>query len=130
MSEVQAGSSDLRALIHDLDQASANALDEVEKVVSKGALNVKKDWRERWSGHPHIPRLPYAVGYDLERGEDMVRAEIGPDKDLPQGPLGNVIEFGTVHNAPIPGGLPALDAEEPRFAQALEDLGEQLLEGR
>jgi hypothetical protein len=127
---VSVHADDLRVLIHDLGQASAGVLDQVEKVASKGALNIKKDWRDRWSGHSHIPRLPYAVGYDVERSEDTVRAEIGPDKDMPQGPLGNLIEFGSVHNAPIPGGLPALDAEEPRFARALENLGEQLLEGR
>jgi hypothetical protein len=127
---VSVRADDLRVLIHDLNQACADALDQVEKVVSKGALNIKKDWRDRWIGHSHIPRLPYAVGYDIERSEAAVRAEIGPDKDLPQGPLGNLIEFGSVHNAPIPGGLPALDAEEPRFVRALEDLGEHLLEGR
>jgi hypothetical protein len=54
-------------------------------------------------------------------------AEVGPDKAKRQGALGNIIEFGTPKNAPIPGGLPALETEAPRFEKALGELGERLL---
>lgn len=121
----------LRELIADLDKAQSAAIDEVRGVVAKGALNIKNDWRRRWSGHPHIPLLPRAINYDIrmERGTG-VEAEIGPDKDRPQGPLGNLIEFGTATSAPLPGGLPALEAETPRYERALADLSERLAAGR
>jgi hypothetical protein len=122
--------TDLETWIRDLEHAAATVEDRSEKVVSKGALNVKKAWRARWEGYAHIPDLPRAVTYDLDRAGDGISAEIGPDKDLKQGPLGNLIEFGSVNNAPIPGGLPALAAEEPRFVNAVADLGEKLLDER
>lgn len=112
-----------------LDEAIRIAPDETKKVVSRGALQIKKDWRKRWTGYPHIPVLPYAIGYDVEANGVGASAEIGPDKDKKQGPLGNLIEFGSVNNSPIPGGLPALQAEGPRFEKALADMAVKLLEG-
>lgn len=112
----------------DLDAAAAAAPGEVRKVVQRGALNIKTDWRRRWTGLAHAPRLPYAVTYDTREMPGGASAEIGPDKDKPQGALGNIVEYGTVNNAPIPGGAPALAAEAPRFERALEDLAVRLLE--
>lgn len=117
--------NDLNTLIEDIDAGMRAIVPEVEKVVARGALNVKNDWRDRWSGHPHIKHLPRAISYDLDTQQSTVDAEIGPDKDKAQGALGNVIEFGTVNNAPIPGGLPALEAETPKFVRALADVAEK-----
>jgi hypothetical protein len=112
-----------------LDAAVTQMPDQARKVVSKGSLNIKKDWRQRWSGHPHIPRLPYAISYDVTARRGAVEGEIGPDKDRGgQAPLGNIIEFGSPTSAPIPGGLPALEAEGPRFEAALAMLATKLLE--
>lgn len=123
-------SRELELWIDDLGKAGDELHQEAKHVVEKGALNVKKDWRERWLGHSHIPELPWAVTYDIVADEETVISyEIGPDKAKPQGPLGNIIEFGTLNNAPIPGGMPALEAEEPRFTRAVADLGVQLLTG-
>lgn len=101
----------------------------VERVVGRGAFNIKKGWKRRWEGHDFIPHLPNAISYDVTRhgtgGGNLVRAEIGPDKNKRQGPLGNIIEFGSPTSAPIPGGVPALEEEEPRFVNALADLGEK-----
>lgn len=116
-------------LLGDLAKAQTRSVGAFAAVVNKGAVNVKKDWRQRWSGIAHAPALPAAVTYDITYGLGRIEAEIGPDKDLRQGPLGNIIEFGTVNNAPIPGGLPALAAEAPRFERALGDIGGRMLEG-
>jgi hypothetical protein len=120
----------LGVLIADLDDATAQALPEVRKVVQRGALQIKTNWARRWSGHPHYPSLGAAVSYDSDQTPAAVEAEIGPDKERRQGALGNLIEYGSVNSAPNPGGLPALAAEEPRFAAALEDLAERLVSGR
>jgi hypothetical protein len=102
----------------------------VRKIVSKGSFNIKKDWRDRWRGHPHIARLPFDITYDVTARVASVVGEIGPVRGKGQGSLGHLIElgdteYGSVRNAPIPGGLPALAAEEPRFVQALANLCEK-----
>lgn len=95
-------------------------------VVQRGALNIKMDWKARWSGHPHFPALPAAITYDTRVAGPVIDAEIGVVKARRQGGLGNIIEFGTRHNAPIPGGLPALQAELPRFEAAIVALATRL----
>lgn len=102
---------------------------DLRAVVNRGALNVKMDWRSRWRGMKHLPALPYAVTYDMRVLGGTVSAEIGPDKAKNQGPLGNIIEFGSPTSAPIPGGLPALMREEPRFVSSLEKLMRDVLNG-
>jgi hypothetical protein len=123
------GIDGLRRLAADLDAAAHVAPEEARKVVAKGALNIKKDWRRAWTGLRHAPALPYAITYDTKLTGDRASAEIGPDKDRRQGALGNLIEYGSVKNAPIPGGLPALEREAPRFEKALTDLAARTLEG-
>lgn len=125
-----AKASGLIELEQDLQAAAEQAAEETAKVVKKAAQNIKTDVRARWAGMRHAPYLPAAVSYDEPAVEgNLVRTEVGPDKSKPQGALGNLLEYGSVHNAPRPALAPAADAEEPRFTQALEDLGRQLLDG-
>ena len=53
-------------------------------------------------------------------GPDLFAATIGPDKAVPQGALGNLLEYGSVHNPPHNDGGRALDAELPRFNAQME----------
>ncbi|QDY06164.1 hypothetical protein FJK98_02460 [Micromonospora sp. HM134] len=117
-----------RELAVALNRAQSRSVPEVEKVVAKGSLNIKRDAARRVSGLKHAPAYPAAIGYDLYHGLTTVRSEIGPDKEKRQGALGNILEHGTRNNAPIPHLGPAMDAEEPRYVQALEDLAQDLLE--
>lgn len=121
---------DLDAHITELSSIPDNLRRDVRQVVSKGALNVKKDWADRWRGHASIRHLPRSINYDVQSDGNGASAEIGPDAAKIQGNLAHFIElgnaeYGSVRNAPIPGGLPALAAEEPRFVRALADLGEK-----
>ncbi len=120
--------SALDKLVADLGQIPATVLPEARKVVARGANNIKKDARKRWRGHPHARMLPYAVSYDVKQRATSVEAEIGPDKDKPQGALGNLFEYGSLNNAPIPALAPALQAEEPGFVKYLEELAVKALE--
>jgi hypothetical protein len=108
------------------DEAAARSDEDLRQVVRKGAVNVKKDWRTAWSGFKHAPDLPDAVTFDEDDEAGNLGAEIGPDKSKSQGALGNLLEFGSVNNAPHPGGQPALDAEEPHFERAAGDVAEKL----
>lgn len=116
------GPDGLQMLVADLAREAKIAPAGARKVVQKGCLNVKTDWRRRWSGYPHAPRLPYAVSYDTKQLGGRIEGEVGPDKDKPQGALGNLFEYGSLKNAPIPGGAPALEAEKPKFERAMEAL--------
>ncbi|MEU8371447.1 hypothetical protein [Micromonospora tulbaghiae] len=118
-----------RELAADLHSAAANAADEAEKVVKKGALNVKRDAAKRVTGLSHLPHYPRAIGYDVTRKGPVTEALVGPDTNKRQGSLGHLIELGSPTSAPRPHMLPAGDAEEPRFAKAMEDLAVRLIEG-
>lgn len=118
-----------RELLAGLDRAASRSLGETRDIITKGAHNIKTDWAQRWSGLSHAPVVGRAVSYDVYALPGSIRAEIGPDKSRRQGALGSIIEFGTVHNAPRPGGLPALAAEEPRLERSLADMAERLLAG-
>lgn len=120
--------STLEEWIADLDKAASSVEKETGKVVFKGSMNIKSDWRRRWTGHRYAPRLGATVTFDI----DGLESEIGPDKDIGVGALGTIYEFGVPgqNTPPQPGGLPAIATEEPKFVKALEDLGENLLAER
>lgn len=115
------GAHGLEVLAADLGHAADIALTEVRKVVQKGALNIKTEARRRASGLAHAPAYPFSITYDTEINGSRVQGEVGPDKDKRQGALGNILEYGTIKNPPIPHMAPAARAELPRFEKALED---------
>jgi hypothetical protein len=122
--------SGLTELREDFHKAADEIVADTRKVVAKGLLNIKKETKARWSGLAHAPSLPGAVTYETTTSGSGASGEVGPDKARRQGALGNLVEYGSVNNAPIPALNPALDAEEPAFAKALEDLGGDLIEGK
>ncbi|MBT2485810.1 MULTISPECIES: hypothetical protein [unclassified Microbacterium] len=78
----------------------------------------------------HAPAFPYSITYDIEgsgsrSAGSQLSAEIGPDKDRPQGALGNLIEFGSVKNPPqgiMHGALQENEADFERGVdRAIED---------
>ncbi|GAB2951920.1 hypothetical protein GCM10027280_45380 [Micromonospora polyrhachis] len=121
---------EIQSLVGEFDEVLVDAMPEVRKVVQKGALNIKTDARQRISGHPHAPAYPYSITYDTQVTGNSAVAEIGPDKGKRQGALGNILEYGTLKNAPLPHIKPAADEELPRFERALEDLAAKHWEGR
>lgn len=124
----------MNELLADLDSLSARATPAFRKVVARGAVNVKKSWRRRWTPvgqAPHnLPHITRGIGYDTsERGGVHFEAEIGVAASNPQAPLAHFPEFGSIKNAPLPGGWPALLEEEPRFVNAVAEVADQLLDG-
>lgn len=111
-------------------EAGPRAAEAALAVVKRGAQNIKTDAQNRVKGLPHAPAYPRAISYDTHPSPVAPWAEIGPDKAKPQGALGNLIEYGSVHN---PGGRPHMrpagEAEEPKFASALDDLAVKILAG-
>ncbi|WP_326565079.1 hypothetical protein VSH64_24875 [Amycolatopsis rhabdoformis] len=117
--------SQVDALADDLEAVAAKATPKVKKVVEKGANNVKNGMRADASGHASFKHFSRSITYDITH--DGLGAEIGPDKDLIQGALGNLIYFGRSDTAGVVDINPPLDKETPRFADALADVAEDIL---
>jgi hypothetical protein len=115
---------DLRSLAHDLSEAPRRAQRDAVAVVEHAALNVKNGWRDnakKSAGH-HARAYPATVSYEmgaLSALAGQVEAEIGPDKNKPQGALGNLLEFGSVNSPPHNDGGRALRDEAPKFEAEL-----------
>lgn len=116
-------SDDLERLIRDLNREALLTPAKVSGVVAKGAVNIKKDWRQRASGIAHAPHYPKSIGYDPRITPEGFEAVIGPeDSPTDQGFLGPILEFGGAHNSPRNDGGQALETEAPKFKAALEAL--------
>lgn len=108
--------------------AGADAMAEGAKIVAKGSLNIKNDARRMAPKTPHTPAYASSITYDITTGMDWTEGEIGPVAGAAQRGLGNLLEYGGHGTAPHPHHEPALDAEEPRFYAACEDLAAKLVE--
>jgi hypothetical protein len=95
--------------------------------MGRGAQKIRDTWRESWTGLKHAPELPAAITYDVWITPFRTIAEIGPDKRRRQGALGNLIEYGSVNNAPHPAGALALWLEVPEIEKHLALIAERLL---
>lgn len=86
-------------------------------VVERGAFNVMTTARDLAPHGPHTPSYADSITYDVTVELTGIEAEIGPDKDKPQGALGNLFEFGTSdpERAPQSHIGPAVDIESPNF---------------
>lgn len=84
------------------------------------ARKVQQGARDRIAGHKYLPQYPAAISYDVRHTGLGVEAEIGPDKGRPQGALGNIVEYGTSKNAPLPHLGPALEEQAEDLAHGVE----------
>jgi hypothetical protein len=117
--------TEVNALAADLVASSFKVLPGAEKVIDVGAAKVKKSAAKRIKAADRAGRLPgypSSITYDTGTAGTKVGAVIGPDKDRNQGPLGNVLEYGTSDTPPIPHLQPALEAEAPVVEQLLAEL--------
>lgn len=110
---------DLARLTVDLGKVPGKAMAAVEATSAKSALNIKNGMVADATGHEMFPQFPQSISYDRKFTVTGVEYEIGPDKDRPQGPLGNILYFGTSKNAPVLNLLGPLEAEEPAYLAQL-----------
>ena len=121
------GIAELRQLSSNLGKIAGSAVKDVDAVVQKGALNVKKEmvYSVAWSRHFNSKKgrgLAQSISYDSHYLPGRVRYEIGPDKNKPGGALGNIAYFGTSRGGGTLDIEQPLRSEEPRLMSALAAL--------
>lgn len=119
--------SELKRLAASFDSASRRAAPATLPVVKRGAQNIKTNAARMATGIGHAPHYPRSITYDVLVWPRGAEAEIGPDKGRTQGALGNILEYGTSKNAPIPHLAPALEQEAAGFMDALAKAEADLL---
>ncbi|MFL4947478.1 hypothetical protein ACJ6WE_08910 [Streptomyces sp. MMS24-I31] len=110
----------LNVVVADLEAFPTRLAANVVKAVRVTSQKVRDDARSRIAGHKYLPAYPYSITYDTKVTAEGVEGEIGPDKGRAQGPLGNIVEYGTSKNAPIPHLGPALDANAEDLVAGIE----------
>lgn len=112
--------SQLDEFAADLGQASARVTRNVQKSVEVTARHIKDDARKFATGINYARNYPRSINYDIKYKLPFeVSAVIGPDKNGPQGALGNILEYGSVNNAPVKHLGPALDKNQQDFVDGL-----------
>jgi hypothetical protein len=117
---VRIDTSELDDLADQLDAAIDKVLDVTARTTARSALAIKKGAQNyiiAQTTTTYTVHYPHSISYDVTEDGTEIRAEIGPDKARRgrQGALGNILEFGTSRNAPIPHLLPAFEDEVPRY---------------
>jgi len=132
VAKIEFDTSELNAFAADLTQAPAELDGKILPVVEKGALNIKNQLVSEMRSSKHFKGVAGGISYDIHGGQmfgrGVIEAEIGPTKGSP-GSLANIAYFGGARGGggTVPDPQGALDAEIPKFEQALGDLIEGLL---
>lgn len=116
--------SELNALAGDFSSASRRTQLAVVKAVTVGTELIQREARMFASGISHAPAYPSAITSDVTVGAAWIEGEVGPDKDLPQGALGNILEYGSSKNAPRAHLGPAFDRGVPVVVTAVAEAGD------
>ena len=137
MASVSMDTSELRGLAADLTRAGSGVADKVRPVVHRGANNIARQMREEMGASRSFKGVAGSISYDMTGsggrmvfGVGVIEAAIGPvtgPGGVP-GDLAHIAYFGTSRGGgTVPEPQGALDAEAPKFEQALADVLEGLL---
>lgn len=120
---------EVQALATNLEKTTKSVEKEADRVLERGALGVKQAMAEdaqRLTGHAkHFHR---SISYDRRYGVGRLGYEVGPDKDRPQGALGNLLYYGSKNNAPQLDIESGLLAEEPKLMSEMGKLLQRVLD--
>lgn len=121
--------SELRQLEDDLGKVPGRAVAPLVGVVTNASTRVRDALRSDASGIGHAPYFPDSITADVKVKVGQIGAEVGPDKSLRQGALGNILYFGTSKNGAVLDINAPLDAEGPKLEKAAADAIAELFEG-
>lgn len=130
-----ADSPDFSKLSADVREVHHGSMKPLMQALEVTGRNVRDTARDNAMGMAHAPAFPFSITYDMVgdshgggalgafiggRGGYNLQMDIGPDKDRPQGALGNLIEYGSVNNPPQGIMHGALQANEADFERGVE----------
>lgn len=123
--EVTLDASELRAFSATMTRAIPEVAREVMQATAKGGVNIKTQLRAEARDSEHF-RLERHISYDVEDGGFGV--VVGPEK-VGAGNLANIAYFGGANGGggTVPDPRGALDAEVPRYVDALSKIAEGFL---
>ena len=116
------GTAELRQFAIALERIVDGAYEQVDAVVTRGAVNVKREMIADVSSSPHFKGMAGAITYEHKNTRNLIRREIGPDKGRPGGALGNIYYFGTSRGGGSGDIEKPLRTEEPRYVSAMQAL--------
>lgn len=120
---MSADASELENFAMDLGRAGNKALKDVEKVVFKGAMNLKRDMAQELQSSRHFRSIAKSVDFDIESRPNGVEAEIGPKSGPGEpGNLANIAYFGTSRGGGTVDFMKPFEEEKPRFEQAIREV--------
>ena len=127
--KVTIDTTDLATLSADLTKAGAVAKRELRPILSKGALNIKKQLKKEMFASRHFKGAGSAISYDIKTEGTSLIADIGPSSEEGSpGNLANIAYFGTSRGGgTVPDPQGALEAEAPNVEKYLTDLIEKAL---
>lgn len=114
---------ELRTLAADLTRAGAKVLPEVEKVVFKGAMNVKAGMIAEAKSSRSFKGIAPSIDFDLTASANGVEAEIGPRHGPGEaGNLANIAYFGTSRGGGTVDFEKPMNDERPKFEKAIAEV--------
>lgn len=120
--------SEVNELGADLGKIPGRMVPPMIAAVTKSSTGVRDAMRRDAQGHAHFPHFPNSITADVKVKVGLIEAEIGPDKGLTQGALGNILYFGTSKNGPVLNINAGLDQEAPKFQKAVEEAAGKLFD--
>ena len=116
--------SELRAFTAALTSSTARVERDVRQVVSKGALNIKRQLVAEMGASAHFKGVASSITYDLTGNAFFSEAQIGPKVgDGQAGALANIAIFGGSRGGgTVPDPKGALEREVPGFEKALGEI--------
>ncbi|MEE6273518.1 hypothetical protein V2J56_09185 [Georgenia sp. MJ206] len=116
--------SEILALSREIAGAPGRLTPETRKVVSRGAMNVKRTMQADLRASTSFRGVARAVSYDLTDHVAVQEAEIGPSSEAGSpGNLANIAYFGGARGGgTVRDPAAALEEEAPGFFEAVEAL--------
>lgn len=123
----------VKALAAEMNGVAGRLKPAMRAVTARGALNIKNSAKASilaQSTRKYVKQYPNSITYDvLHSSGSKIWAEIGPDKNRPQGPLGNILEFGSPGRPPLPHLVPAWEAEIEPYERFMGEVAEAVVFG-
>jgi hypothetical protein len=116
------GAAELRQFAISIGRVVNGAYDDVDAVISRGALNVKNEMIADAAASQHFKGMAGSISYDSENSGSTIRRVVGPDKGRAGGALGNIYYFGTSRGGGTGDIEKPLNSEEPRLIGAIQVL--------